>query len=292
MWLLYLTLLRYFAAPVAAAAVIAAWFGTNALHYTAVDLMMSHAAALFSTAWCGYEAVTLAESPASRSKWCRVGISCALVGLVRYQNVVFLLVPAAAMLAVLAHGTPRRMPSACLLDLSCAAIGFLVAWLPQLAAWKAMFGSWIVNSYQREFAFAWMHPHILDVLVRDPTHGLALWLPLLGIGMLGCAVLALRRGDVVALSAVVAWVLNLYVISAWWAWDSVAQRSTFDFLLPIGLGAGAALTAVRGKLQSAVCGGLALLVVWSVPFAAIGVPDTLAAGTMASSWLECVKALL
>jgi hypothetical protein len=61
-WLLYLTLLRYFTDRIAAIAVVTAWFGTNSLHYTAVDLMMSHAAALFSTAWCGYESVTLSES--------------------------------------------------------------------------------------------------------------------------------------------------------------------------------------------------------------------------------------
>ena len=52
------------------------------------------------------------------------------------------------------------------------------------------------------------------------------------------------------------------------------------------------MTAIHGRWQPAVTSGLALLVVWSVPFAAIGVPDTMSAGAMVSGWLECVKALL
>jgi len=292
MWLLYLTLLRYFAAQAAAIAVVAAWFGTNALHYTAVDLMMSHAAALFSTAWCGYESVTLAESPVRPAKWCRVGLSCGLVGLVRYQNVVFLLVPAAAAFAVLSNSGLRGTLTTAVLNVASAALGFAVAWLPQLAAWKAMFGSWMVNSYQREFEFTWMHPHILDILLRDPARGLVIWLPVLGIGVCGCLAYAAWRVNLVALAAGVAWLINLYIISAWWAWGSVAQRATFDFLLPVAVGLAAALTAFRDRGQLILIAVIAILVAWSVPFAAIGVPETMAGGTLVSSWLECLKALL
>ncbi|MEP7304811.1 MAG: hypothetical protein ABJA98_04765 [Acidobacteriota bacterium] len=292
MWLLYLTLLRYFAAQAAAIAVVAAWFGTNALHYTAVDLMMAHAAALFSTAWCGYESVTLGESSARPAKWCRVGLSCALVGLVRYQNVVFLLVPAAATLAVLSNSSLRGTLRTAVLNVASATLGFVVAWLPQLAAWKAMFGSWLVNSYQQELEFTWTHPHVRDMLFRDPARGLAIWLPVLGIGVFGCLAYAAWRVNAVALAAVVAWLINFYIISAWWAWSSVAQRATFDFLLPVAVGLGAGLTAFRDRRQVALIAALAMLIAWSVPFAAIGVPEEVSYGTLASAWLECMKALL
>ncbi len=291
MWLLYLTLLRYFTNRAAAVAVVAAWFGTNALHYTAIDLMMSHAAALFSTAWCGYEAVTLSESPERRSKWFRLGVSCALVGLVRYQNGVFLLVPAAAVLAVLSNGALRR-PVATSINLACAVLGGLAALAPQLVAWKSIFGSWIVNSYEQEFAFTWAHPHLQEIFLGNPSRGLVIWLPLLAVGMLGCLGLAARRVDPVALAAAVAWTINVYIISSWWAWEQVAQRATFDFLLPIGLGVGAVLGVVPDRWRPAVESVLVVLMVWSVPFAAMGVPEAASRSTLFAAWSHCVRALL
>ena len=224
---------------------IGAWFGTNALHYTAVDLMMSHAAALFSTAWCGYEAVTLSESLEHPSKWFRLGVSCALVCLIRYQNAVFLAVPFAAVFAILSSRSSRRA-AALIRYLPYAALGFVFAIAPQLVTWKSMFGSWIANSYQREFAFTWRGPHLLDILFRSVSHGLVIWLPVLAIGILGCLAVAAERANVVAMAASLAWLINIYIISSWWAWEAIAQRAAFDFLLPIGLGMGALLTLPRG----------------------------------------------
>ena len=291
-WLLYLTLLRYFPGHIAAIAVVTAWFGTNALHYTAVDLMMSHAAAMFSTSWCGYEAVTLSESPARSVKWFRLGVSSALVGLVRYQNAVFLLVPCAAALVVLADSARRRSAATAMRNIAGAALGALMAVVPQFLTWKSMFGSWIVNSYGQEFAFTWRHPHLLDIFLRNPAYGLVIWLPLLTVGVLGCLRVAVRRVNAIALAAAVAWVVNLYVISSWWAWASIAQRAAFDSLLPIGLGAGAALTEFPGRWQPAVVSILAALIGWSVPFAAIGVPETVSGSTLFAAWWQCCRALL
>jgi hypothetical protein len=291
-WLLYLTLLRYFTDRIAAIAVVTAWFGTNSLHYTAVDVMMSHAAALFSTSWCGYEAVTLSESPARPVKWFRLGVSSALVGLVRYQNAVFLLVPCAAALAVLANSALRRSAATAMRSIAGAFLGVLMALLPQFLSWKSMFGSWIVNSYGQEFAFTWRHPHLLDILWRNPAHGLVIWLPLLTVGIWGCLRVAVRRVNAIALAAAVAWVVNLYVISSWWAWASIAQRAAFDSLLPIGLGVGAVLTEFPGRWQPAVVSFLAALIGWSVPFAAIGVPETASGSTLFAAWWHCVRALL
>jgi hypothetical protein len=254
--------------------------------------MMSHAAALFSTAWCGYEAVTLSESSERPSKWFRLGVSCALVGLVRYQNAVFLLVPTAAALAVLSRGALRGRAATSMLNLACAAFGVLAALVPQFVAWKSIFGSWMVNSYEQEFAFTWTHPHLLDIFFGNPSRGLVIWLPLLTIGVLGCLAVAARRLDAVATAAAVAWTINLYIISAWWAWELVAQRATFDFLLPIALGVGAVLSAFPGRWQPAVEFVLAALVVWSIPFAAIGVPEAVSGSTLFAAWLHCLRALL
>jgi hypothetical protein len=254
--------------------------------------MMSHAAALFSTAWCGYEAVTLSESALRPVKWFRLGVSSALVGLVRYQNAVFLLVPCAAALVVLANSAHRPSAATAMRHIAGAFLGFVIGLVPQFLTWKSTFGSWIVNSYGQEFAFTWRHPHLLDILLRNPAHGLVIWLPLLTVGVLGCVRVAVRRVNAIALGAALAWVINLYVISSWWAWASIAQRAAFDSLLPIGLGVGAVLTEFPGRWQPAVVSVLAALIGWSVPFAAIGVSETASGSTLFAAWWDCLRALL
>lgn len=292
-WLLYLTLRAYFSDEVAIWAVMAAWLGTNAFHYTAVDLMMSHAAALFSTAWCGYEAVTLARSGPSTSKGFRLGVSAGLVVLVRFQNAVFLLVPAAALLSVLLTGRPTTTMRKWLPTLASVAGGGLTIFIPQLLVWKALFGSWAVNSYGREFAFNWRHPHLFEVLVGSPSAGLLIWVPILAIGITGCLSLAARRRDIVAGAAGVAWLIHVYVISAWWAWDLLASRATFDLLLPIALGLGWVLaSSSMRRYGTLVASGLAILVVWNLPFAALGVPLSLHPSMLLAAWAECVRTLL
>jgi hypothetical protein len=293
-WLLYATLVRYFSRRVAALAVAGAWLGTNALHYTAVDLMMSHAAALFSTAWCGYEAATLRESAERPWKWCRLGMSAAFVCLVRYQNAVFLFVPGAAVLETLYGCLQQKAPVRWSIRHAASAVaGVFAVFLPQLLTWRIVFGEWVVNSYQREFAFDFRHPHLLDVLLAESAHGLLIWLPVLGIGMAGCLAIGIRRRDGVALAAFAAWTLNFYIISSWWDWIALAQRGTFDVLLPVALGLGALLHWVSERRQPALATALVIvLAAWSIPFAAMGVPWGVEPRNVAAAWLHCVRTLI
>src|SRR5260370_31057915 len=131
-WLMYCALLRYFDAQTAALAVATAWVSTHALHFAAVDVMMSHTAALFSIAWCSYEAVRLREAPHRWPTWFGLGASSALVALVRYQNAVYLLVPACAALVAAAQlfRTGRARHVLVLGGIGIA--GFCVMFAPQL----------------------------------------------------------------------------------------------------------------------------------------------------------------
>jgi hypothetical protein len=269
MWLLSAALSRYFDPTIAALAVVVAWLGTNALHFTSVMVMMSHAAALFSTSWCAYESVTLAERGDRRSKWLRLGVSAALVVVVRYQNVLFLLVPLAAIVPILWSEISNGHVSRCLKRVGWTFIGGLLVIAPQLLVWRTMFGAWLVNSYEDEFAFSWLDPHLFTVLF-NPAIGLSIWVPILAVGLAGCCALAWQRRDAVALAAAVAWMANLYVNAAWWAWDVVVRRATFDMLFPVALGIGWVVSAVPGKWRAlAVIAGGALIL-WSVPLSAIG----------------------
>jgi hypothetical protein len=290
-WLMYRALLRYFDPQTAALAVVTTWFSVHALHYVAVDLMMSHAAAVFSIAWCSYEAVRLRESPGQWSRWFAVGASSALAVLVRYQDAVYLIVPACAGLIATAHLMHTDHRKRLLALAGCGAAGFGLIFAPQVVAWRAIFGSWVTNSYQREFSFHWLTPPFREVLC-DPVTGLAVWLPALALGLAGCFALAVRRRDLIAGAAGIAWVANLYVISCWWAWLWIVHRSSFDMLFPLCLGFGFAISCFWRRWPRAALVVALALMAWNIPFAVLPGAATATGASGFAAWLDCVLVLL
>ena len=67
---------------------------------------------------------------------------------------------------------PKSFSTLYAIDLGAAAAGGLTMLMPQLIAWRSMYGAWMVNSYEQEIAFTWQHPHLLDILWRTPSRGL------------------------------------------------------------------------------------------------------------------------
>jgi hypothetical protein len=126
-----------------------------------------------------------------------------------------------------------------------------------------VFGSWIANSYSTEPMF--LDSHLLEIFTDPPPSGLSVWLPALGVGMVGCFALALRRRDPVALASGAAWLLHLYVISRWHAWSTLVERCPFDLIFPICLGFAYFLATAGRKAGVAV---LTLLIAWGVPLVA------------------------
>lgn len=292
MYLLFRAVSTYVPERIAALAVVAAWFGTNALRYTAVDVGMSHSAALFSVAWCSYESVTLGNDADNWKKWFRLGASSAFLILARYQDGVYLLVPATAAALVIARRRETTSVWETVRNLLWGAVGAVLMFLPQLFVWHSLFGTWIANSYGDRVAVAsWLRPHVYRALF-DPYAGLAIWLPALAVGLIGCVRLAAGRKDLIALAAAVAWLANAYV-SAAFPWPSNMLRSPFDMLFPVALGLGWVLARAeqRRALWPRVLIGL--LVAWSLPFSAVtGMPISAAGGSFFTGWFQCVLTLL
>jgi hypothetical protein len=266
-WLLYRTLLRFVVPQFSALAVLGAYFSTNAVRFSSIDLMMPHAAAQFSIAWCSFEAVRLRERPTAISQWFRLGVSLALVIMVRYQNAVFALVPAAAALLAL---KPALTAGSRLRLLGCAAsglCGLALAFFPQLLVWRLTFGSWIANSYGTEPTLNMFAPHILQVLTDPPISGLSVWLPALCVGIVGCFGLAAVRNDWVAFASGLAWLVHLYVISCWHAWQTLIERCPFDFVFPISIGFAYFLLISRRRAYRAALIAMSMLIAWNLPLA-------------------------
>ncbi|MCH8333522.1 hypothetical protein IIC65_06265 [Candidatus Sumerlaeota bacterium] len=157
-------------------ATVAGCAGLSLIHYLIYEPAMAHAmgfgmASLFllsALAWlrllerCA-ERLSLPKPDEPRgsspSIW-KVALSAALMGwllgvlcLVRYPDAVFALVP--LVLVAVAYARRKKAErghwiALSLLSLGCALAGTIAGFLPQLFAWKTLYGSWITYSYSGE----------------------------------------------------------------------------------------------------------------------------------------------
>lgn len=214
----------------------------TALYWYAVHApAMSHAlsffvgAALLAAWWDGRHALSPRRAVA-------LGVLVGLAACVRWQNLVLLLLPAVTLIPGL-RGRPRAALGAGLLAL----LGTLAGALPQLFAWKAIWGRYLLSEMPQGNDYVRLsQPYLLETFFSS-RHGLLYWTPVLWGGVLGFATL-LRRDPRSAAAlllplAAMSWV-NASVLD-WWAGGSFGHRR-FDSVLPFfAVGLALALDALR-----------------------------------------------
>jgi hypothetical protein len=236
LWLVHRVLRSRFAAPVSFWTTILLLYGTFLYWYLVFEPVMSHAGSFFLSAaalclwWDERDELTARRSAL-------LGLVIGLAATVRWQNGVLLLLPASSLLPEL-----RRRVGPTLwrggLALGCFAVGAL----PQLLAWKAIFGQFLLADppHGRDF-LRLSHPFLLETFFSS-RHGLLFWTPVLWGGFLG--LLAVLRSKPRLGLALLAPVLVMSYVNAcsgdWWAGGSFSNRR-FDSLLPF-LGVGLAAT--------------------------------------------------
>ena len=177
LWFSFQIVARLFPARRALCGVLLPWLASPLFVYQTVAVSMSHGVLFFAATGAWYFTLRISEQPELRRHWMACGCFCALTVLARNQGAVLLVYPAALWLRLLFQ---RR----CLTGH--AAMGgacFLLTVLPQLIAWKLLYGAFVVYSYGGE-GFHWLHPHLWDVLF-SPLHGWFNWHPAMAIGSLG-----------------------------------------------------------------------------------------------------------
>ena len=236
-------------------------FGTFLYWYLVQAPTMAHAPA-FATAAIVL-AVWLRED---RDGWPRafgMGAAIGLAALVRWSS---------ALLAILLLWDMVRLARArrwrhLVRDAALWAGGFVVAFAPQLLAWRALYGSFVTIPQGGGFVAG--RPAWAGVLF-SPHHGLFAWSPLLYAGLAGLALWA-RRETGRALAALL-FLLTLTRLNAGvadWSAGAAFGARRFDATLPLfGLGLAIALRAAadlarrRPLLAPAV--GLAGAIAWNV----------------------------
>ncbi len=233
---------RHFRPALALGAILAVWGATFLHWYMVQQPLMSHAASA-----CAAAAVIFfwergrAQRGLAGSAALGLLIGCAMC--VRWQNGVLLILPAWDLLVrarqawsasdarAAAFARELVQPSACALALLLAAA---LGTLPQLAAWKIIYGEWLLAAPPHGADFLRLgRPFVLETLFSS-RHGLLAWTPLLWAGYLGFIPL-LRRRPRLAAPLALPLVLMTYVNMCsgdWWAGGSFSNRR-FDSLLPV-----------------------------------------------------------
>ena len=265
--LIHAVLRRHFAGRTALLGALLVGAATFLPWYMVQQPTMSHAASAAAAA------LVLAlwdrqRDARSAAGYLVLGLVMGLAMCIRWQNGVLLVLPGLDL--ALAWLRDRRAWRPLLTGGAALLSGALVGAFPQMLAWKALYGMWVLPYPPHGADFVRLdHPFLMNTLFSS-RHGLLSWTPVLWAGYLGFVPL-LKRRPRLAWPLLAPLVLMTYVNACsgdWWAGGSFSNRR-FDSLLPIlALGLAAALEvgreAVAARPQVAL-GLLALpLVVWNV----------------------------
>ncbi len=143
------------------------------------------------------------------------GTALGAAGLVRPHNLLWGLTPILDWAFNPGGQTRPVVKSAHALTFASAAF---LAFLPQMMAWNAIYGSWL--ALPRSGDVLWLEPKLYETLFSD-FHGMISWAPLFGLGLVG--LFTQRR----ALPYLAPMLLTIYLYScnlAWWAGGSFGNR--------------------------------------------------------------------
>ena len=269
-WFAYRFARLFFPGRLVTPAVVLTVTGSFMLWYLVKEPSMTHAASMASVA--GFMWMWAATAGGRRPRdWAILGLLIGLSALIRWQNLLFALLPGIDALRLLLTAW-RKDDGAVLkqaaigsaLFLACA----LVAFLPQMFAWRAIYGTLIARSPVGP-QVRWADPHLVDIL-WSARNGLFSTSPLLYLGAIGLAIFALVR-PAIGLPALAAAAVMVYFnacIQDWWGSAGFGGRR-FDGLIPLfALGLAAFIDRgsvfVRRHAIGATVAALTVLAVWNL----------------------------
>ncbi len=199
-----------------------------------------------------------------------LGISCSI----RYTNALFAMVPFVFALKDW-NDRGRSGTANCLkagfVCLIAALSGTLIGFLPQLVAWKQVYGCWVVYPYQGEVMLPW--PRYFFEVLFGLRNSLFVWTPLALAAMAGLFLAAFRR-DILALSGILVILGLVWIYGSWecyWLGNSYGMRGLVDASFFFLLGFAEIIMLLRRPSKSLLlkrmaATGIVLLVVWNIYF--------------------------
>ncbi len=212
----------------ALAAALAIWASGPIVYYALRQPGYAHPFATFFATWLLDAWDRAVDGPRTLRTWLGLGALLGATALARPQLVLWGVIFLPLLWA------DRRRPQGWL----AAGVAALVVFSPQLLAWKAVYGSFLVVPQGPGF-MVWEAPRWSEVLF-SARNGLFAWAPLWALGAVGL-VAALRRAPRLAGWMLLGVLLQLWANAAvwdWWAGGSFGGRRFDSCLLPFAFGLG------------------------------------------------------
>lgn len=230
----------------AALGVTVVTLGSFILWYLVKEPSMAHAPSMAAVAiFTWYWAAT--RGGRSARQWAALGLLAGLMGTLRWQNVLFALLPAIDWTATAVAHWRRRARADLLADVRHGLLfGALavVGLVPQMLSWKVTYGTWLAVSPISP-QIRWWDSHWVEVLWSS-RNGLFAMSPVLYVGALGLLLLWRRDrlATVAAIATLGAMVFLNGAVQDWWGGAAFGGRR-FDGAIPL-LALGTALALERG----------------------------------------------
>ena len=269
-WFAYRLTRLFFPGTLATPAVALTVTGSFMLWYLVKEPSMTHATSMAAVAGFTWMWAATRDRRTIQA-WALLGLLAGFMALIRWQNLLFALLPGLDALHVLWRNR-RGQDARELRDAVAGSAAFLVCalvgFLPQMLAWQAMYGSLIARSPVGP-QIRWTDPRLVDIL-WSARNGLFSTAPVLYLGAIGLVAFAVVR-PAIGLPMVAATLVMMYFnacIQDWWGSAGFGGRR-FDGLIPIfsvGLAAFIeyAAAVVRRHATAAVTVLLATIAVWNV----------------------------
>ncbi len=250
-WFIYRLTTLFFDRRLAAGAVALVISGSFMLWYIVKEPSMTHAPSMAGVA--GFVWMWAAtHGRRTRVQWALLGLLAGFITLIRWQNALFAILPAYEALTMLVAAMRRRDQKDVTATLTagavftgCAVVGFV----PQMIAWKSIYGSFLAVSPVGP-QIRWWDPQLVDIL-WSARNGLFSWSPILYLGAIGLVMFAIARpwiGVPALLSIGVMTYFNAS-IQDWWGSAGYGGRR-FEGTLPLfALGVAAFVQAMTGVVR-------------------------------------------
>jgi hypothetical protein len=232
---------------------LAAWLATPAVYYSVVSPAYSHATSMFAVALFAWFWLSTRERR-DLGRYALLGALAGIGGLVRWQDLVIAAVVGLEAVAEL-RARPREVVRIAA-RMAVMALFALLAFAPQLLAWRAIYGEWALVPGKPGYV-SWFGPRVLELLFGY-KHGLLYWTPAVALALAGLP-WVVRRDALAGWGSVLVITLFVYVNAAAdpGAGEGFGARrfvaDTVFFALGFA-GLGAALTGERAesRLRAAV----------------------------------------
>lgn len=269
-WLTLKLCEQWFSTRLASTAVALLAGGSFMLWYAVVEPTMTHAPSMAAVAGFLLYWVRTRESR-TLAGWIVLGVIAGLMMLLRWQNALFTLIPACDALVTIWRGWQTKDRQAIRTTIIGGVVFTAVAtltFLPQLLAWKAIYGSYIaVSPVGPKIRLG--NPQLVLTMFSS-RNGLVAMSPMLYVALIGLIAFARRHVStgIPLVLAVGAMVWFNASIQDWWGSDGFGGRR-FDGVIPMAaIGLATAIDVLRrwtmARPQWVVGAIAAALVVWNL----------------------------